>query len=269
MDRAHKIHVTYVISILLAIIVMLITIQWGEIKDLVNYITFALTITSLILAILAISYSVYSNTSMTSSLTSISNSAKDIRGAAKEIEYSNKELRTEIACIPTSINQVEQKLTKTQSLLEEMSSYKSAEAAPVDRQEFITTEIPDNKILDFLENSSMLGLYSILFTVLARETKTPLNYIEVSDKIPEFAKNRDYMYAYYIAVLSLGLITVNSEGGDELITEVHSILVANTEKTIVKNLKENLPNSGDRRTKKLARYFGIKRYFGLESEEFV
>jgi hypothetical protein len=62
MEEKYKIHIGYIFSILLAAIIILVTVKWGEIPRLVELIAFALTLTSLVLALIAIAYAVYSNT---------------------------------------------------------------------------------------------------------------------------------------------------------------------------------------------------------------
>ena len=74
METKYKIHVFYILSILIAIIIILITVRWSEVPKLVDYITFALTVTSLALALLAIIYSMYSNTTLSETVSSIGTS---------------------------------------------------------------------------------------------------------------------------------------------------------------------------------------------------
>ena len=57
-DKA-KIHVTYIISILIIVIILLLTIRWGHISELVQLIGFAVTLTSLVAGLIAIIYSFY------------------------------------------------------------------------------------------------------------------------------------------------------------------------------------------------------------------
>ncbi len=52
MEEKYKIHATHIASTLISIIIILITIKWGDIPKLVEYITFSLSITSLVLGIL-------------------------------------------------------------------------------------------------------------------------------------------------------------------------------------------------------------------------
>ena len=85
MNKDYKIHSFYILLILVSIIIGLVSVNWSQVPKLVEYITFALTVSSLILAILAIVYSVYSNSSISELMGEISIATKDVVGhAAKE-----------------------------------------------------------------------------------------------------------------------------------------------------------------------------------------
>ena len=71
METEYKIHTGYVFFILIAIIIGLVTVKWSEIPKLVDYLTFALTATSLALAVLAIVYAMYSNTSFSQTISTL------------------------------------------------------------------------------------------------------------------------------------------------------------------------------------------------------
>ena len=67
----HKAHFLYIVGILLAIIIILVTYKFGDNDKLIDYLKFGLTITSLFLALIAIIYSFISNSTISNNLSTI------------------------------------------------------------------------------------------------------------------------------------------------------------------------------------------------------
>ena len=91
------IHYRYVIGILIFLIIEIITVAFFDIPDLVNRISFALTLSSLVLAILAIFYAIITDqkqsqhfSSLVQTQSSIEKSATEIRNVSSTIESSLK-----------------------------------------------------------------------------------------------------------------------------------------------------------------------------------
>src|SRR6056297_409566 len=61
-------HFAYVVGILLALIIALITIEWSEVEGLLSYLNFASTVSSLLLALVAVGYAVFTQSSAMSAL---------------------------------------------------------------------------------------------------------------------------------------------------------------------------------------------------------
>jgi hypothetical protein len=111
-DKA-KIHVGYIISILVAIIITLLTVKWSEIPGLADYLTFALTVSSLCLAILAIIYSIYSNSSFTGNISSLEISSRSLLETSSDLSSVTEELNDRIQGIPDIMKTVGDKVEKT------------------------------------------------------------------------------------------------------------------------------------------------------------
>jgi len=100
MEQKYKIHFCYIFTILIAIIVILITVKWSQVPNLAQLITFALTLSSLILATLAITYAVYSNSSLSESISTLNNVSKDISETSNGISQAASDLAAKIETIP-------------------------------------------------------------------------------------------------------------------------------------------------------------------------
>lgn len=84
----NSLHYRYVIFMLLAATVFLMTDRWTGKGDFTQYLSNAATMTSLLLGVIAIFYSFISNSTMSSSLGSISEVSKDVREVGDQIaEY--------------------------------------------------------------------------------------------------------------------------------------------------------------------------------------
>ncbi len=112
-----KIHSYYIGGILVAIIVGLLTIQWGSIPDLSDRISFALTLASLLLAILAIVYSIMSSSSWAQTIGTLRGISDDVTVTTAELGEATANLREEIKSIPERLGGLEGKVTETHSFV--------------------------------------------------------------------------------------------------------------------------------------------------------
>src|SRR5256885_13949970 len=103
MEEKYKIHAFYILTILIAVIIILLTIRWTGIPNLVEYITFALTLTSLVLAALAIIYAFYSNSSFSQNISTLNNVSRDVSDTAKELSKATNNLSLQIESIPSQL----------------------------------------------------------------------------------------------------------------------------------------------------------------------
>ena len=123
-----RIHYIYCIGILSAIIVLGITYVLGKDhqltkdSDLVNYIAFASTISSLILSSFAIFYAISSNSSFVGTISELRNSSKDIALGAAEISSGSEKIKEVLKeGIDKLGERFEKHRTKTERALERIS----------------------------------------------------------------------------------------------------------------------------------------------------
>src|SRR5260370_8324872 len=100
MDEKARIHAFYVLLILGAIIILLITVRWSAIPRLPELITFALTVTSLVLAVLAIVYAYLSNFSSQQTTVRLADAAETIVKSAEDVRQATGQLTGQVASIP-------------------------------------------------------------------------------------------------------------------------------------------------------------------------
>ena len=245
MNDTSRVHVSYIISILIFIIISLVTVNWSNIPKLVEYITFSLTLTSLVLAILAIIYSFLSNSSLSQTLGSLTNLSKIASQSSKELSYATEKLLDEVSIIPTRIQDVEGKLDQTHVMLKEMGeqSTKNVEATPVDK-------IKDVDFNAYLASSSFSGLMFTHICYIAEKQGKGFKLNELSEKISAFTLN--YIQGYSIALKSCGLLTykmsndiissvdINDLIGEKSLSEMKSRIKDHKDKKTKEFFQENL-----------------------------
>lgn len=112
MNREYKIHAFYVVAILLVVIIGLATSRWGDNPKLVEYLNFAATLTSLVLAVLAIVYAFLSNASISNSVAEIGEAAKGIAKVAGDVSGASTALSAKIDSIPPQLETVTNKVNE-------------------------------------------------------------------------------------------------------------------------------------------------------------
>jgi hypothetical protein len=163
MEKEYKIHAIYILGLLLAVIVILTTVKWAEIPNLAQYISFGLTFASLLLAVLAIGYAVYSNTSFSQNISSLNNASKDITDSANGISAAAADLAKKMEAIPTKLESMEDKVLQTHILLQQYSERKD-EPPPNEEEKKAASELVD-RFVKRLSTAGLLLLYACLLSI--------------------------------------------------------------------------------------------------------
>jgi len=209
----------YPLCILLGIIILLITVKWGSVDDLVKYITFGLTLTSLFLALIAIVYAIISNTSFSQHLGSLRSATESVSGTTASLTRMSDILETKLAEIPDLIRGVELKVDQTR---EEVARSSDVKEKPVIESE--SRKGP--KLIDslaelipsFLSSSSFNGRLALYTVQLAYKTKKPFKMDEVWAGT---GLSREYGYAYIVATGSFEIIDFAEKDGMINVTAIN------------------------------------------------
>jgi hypothetical protein len=174
MEEKYKIHAFYILTILVSIIVVLITIKWSGIPNLDEKLSFALTLASLILAVFAIVYAVYSNATFSQAVSTLNTVATDVSDTARQISTAANELEREIKVIPSRLEIMEVKVGETNDLIQKISE--SGEVKPASETEkTAVTELIDS----FVEKAPPAGLLILYAYCLAFKQKKIFNVEEL------------------------------------------------------------------------------------------
>lgn len=109
-----KVHFTYIVIILVAIIVVLLTVQWGGISNLASYLNFALGVASLLLAVIAIVYAFFANNAFTQTVAKLDSAATIIKEETGDLEKAVQGMQTQLVEIPNALNVLKDQVAKTQ-----------------------------------------------------------------------------------------------------------------------------------------------------------
>jgi hypothetical protein len=80
--HARKLHERYILFIPLSVLVGVVTVKWSDVPKLTEYLGFALTLASLLLAVMAIGYAIYSNHGLETNLVSLVSSIGEVKEIA-------------------------------------------------------------------------------------------------------------------------------------------------------------------------------------------
>jgi hypothetical protein len=181
--------------------------------------TFALTITSIVLAILAIVYAFFSNSSFTKNIVSLNDSSKIISDASKIITSSSVELNNKIGDIPKLLDKIDKKTDHTISKLNELKLYPPPTSKKIDVD---IKDYDDESVYNLLHKISANGLRTLYFIKLSYNLKKSFNLEETSEHF-EFSK--DYSYAFLMPLSSLGFFKYkeieNNGEFDWLVTDLN------------------------------------------------
>lgn len=197
-DRINKLHFLYIVGILIAIIICLMTVDFGNNQNLLSYLSFALTFTSLFLSLLAIIYAFYSNSSFSDTISTLNKSSNDIASNSRNLEEITKELDRKFEKFPLLMKAIEEKVDLTNAFLADQ--YERNNIAPNMQTD---KDLPQPIVESFFEYCSTMGLYALYATYLNYKndrtfTLKALN--EVTEMLPA-----EYTYGFLTSASSFGV----------------------------------------------------------------
>jgi hypothetical protein len=132
----NELHYRYWLGILIAIIIVLLTVNWGSNKALAELLSFGLALSSLVLAVIAIFQSLFSIAALNQVTGSIDQSASEVRTAVTDIRSATEGLLTRTQELPGALGNIASRFdalqdklfsSKTSVLVEEKPKGEGAE----------------------------------------------------------------------------------------------------------------------------------------------
>jgi hypothetical protein len=228
-----SIHLYYIIGILVGVLILVSAIKFGGNEKLVEYVLFALAVTSLILTLVTIIYSFISSASLSNSLGSLMNLSSNVEKSSKTIEQASNELSEKISIIPTQIESVAKKVEMLGGELKELYVRSKAEEKGKIKPEMLS----DNIISNFVSTSSTYGLLILYAFSLSKEKDRPFN---LDDLCKTAQMSIDYVFAYAVAVASFDVIDYTDDRKIIKINKMNASLLKLIEPEINRRIeKEN------------------------------
>ncbi|HEY5042946.1 MAG TPA: hypothetical protein VIK53_13190 [Verrucomicrobiae bacterium] len=225
-----KIHLFWVVGVLTGIIVLLLSVDWSGIKDLAGILNFALGLTSLVLAIVAIIYGFIANNSFS--------------GTVSKIEAASSQIIEVAKTIPAKLSVIEQTTADFQKSLSATSQAKTSEEPPKPKDAEVE-KFADAVISEFLRASSWNGLKVMYLCRFCCSHKLEFDLKQICSL--DSSMSYDYALGYLVASASASFFTFTSS--DNLKFVVHFMPTKVAEKidsAITGRLKfVGLPNKND------------------------
>ena len=223
--NTQKIHFLYIISILIFIIIYLFSSNFADQEMLVDYISFALTITSLFLALISIIYAFYSNMSLSQTLSQLNNASQKVDETSNILSFTTEKLNQQIENIPIILKKLEGKLDNTHFLVSEVYN------KGISNEEIANTNIPKDIFEKFYNYSSLSGLLALYAINLSFKHKKKFKLIDLEDIIP--AIEESYTNGFLVACSSFGFFARQNYSEEWNIAEINKYLELNIEKELL------------------------------------
>ncbi|MBK6400395.1 MAG: hypothetical protein IPP27_02100 [Bacteroidetes bacterium] len=237
MQNNSRIHVTYIIAILIAVIICLVTIQWGNIPRLVELISFALTISSLVLAVLAIVYAVYSNNSFGHNIAKLDSASNYISDSTKSLSTITEDLKRKFDRMPDLLETISKKTDTTQLLLSQLSE---KSLGTVETKFIKSNAIETESIKNILTKTSINGQLILYILKLGKDSKREFETKDLAEKCDI---SKDYILGFLSPLNALGLLKLKETGRKGQwywqVTDLHDDIYNNINDAITKLWNEN------------------------------
>jgi hypothetical protein len=260
--NSSRVHVTYIIGILVSIIILLLTVKWAAIPDLVAYITFALTLTSLVLALLAIVYAFFSSASAGQQIATLRNASDELSRTAGAIGASAAELQNRVASIPPLFEEVGNKVSQTRDLVELLTKQGAANEPAAIAKPIPKSSAPADTFAQFVARSSTAGTLLLYAVAVAFERKAAFSLKDLVAKVP--FTDYDYLFGYLVACHASGIVTTTTTKGIWNVIEMDSGL-SSAVKSAVQAMASAKGDAGSSIQKFASQYTEIDKYFAAPS----
>lgn len=215
MSHSYRVHVHYIIGILVGIIALLLTVDWGSNERLAELLGFGLALTSMILALTTIVFSFLMSQSIQKSSSKHEESA-DITKQATE------QLQATISRLPDVLESVQSKVTSSHSILEDLAS--SANFSPSlttgepSEAGAGGTEVSTIDIDKYLDKLPITGLMVLRSAIRLHGARIAVDMDELNQKL---GGRQDYLAGFLSANHAAGVLTVTESDNILNFTQIH------------------------------------------------
>ena len=226
-----SLHYKYWIGILIFIIVLIVSAKWSNIENLADKISFALTISSVILALLAIYFTINFNSLFSNNIVTFLNLNNHIDETAKNLAHAAGELNIKLNNIPDSIRILHEKIDtfKTDILNSGASSNEITKNRDTGINENIIKWDKEN-INIFFKTLNFSGMVILYLIAKCSWKDVKINTADFEDKLSTISLQ--FLIGFSTACSSINLFNVEYVKGTMLITYCDSYLQKHAEEML-------------------------------------
>lgn len=250
-EASSNIHLYYISGIATLIILELVTyicVNNDNTTNIISYISFASTLSSLILSLVAIIYSIVSNKQGESQYKKIDNASDKISLSVDRFQSMTEELTMEMKNIITRVDELKEISKETQKCVQGINQ--GSNSSYIKGKNIDTNVFVEN----YIKAGSFLGNLSILACIYSQKKNKPFKLSDITDVMP------DYFYGYIISSSAMGII-ITAVVDDSFKC---NFIYQGVEKQVLHNIENFINNSGEMKEKNQQALDKIKAFFNIQ-----
>lgn len=227
--KNNNLHYRYVIFILVLALISTFSYYFYGNEDLVKTISFAGTLASIILSVLAIFITVLSNDSLSSMIHKIRDLYEVIKDIPDSIKKSiislgetTRQLQNNIEVmngllpeLKTQLCNVDEHIRESNEVLRSFASQQNLSSEKVIKEDVTSINL-EAYFKQFLEGSSFVGLCLLYLLFTASKSNKMVSLAEYCEKV-DLNSTLQYDFGFYIACRAAGLLFARLDGDDKYI----------------------------------------------------
>jgi len=194
--------------------------------------SFALTVTSLFLSLLAIIYSFYSNSTFNDTISSLNKSSNKIQKNSKKLSSVSSDLEIKIEEFPLLFKALEDKVDMTNSYLTIQYEQNNSDFNIESDQKY-----PEGFIDSYLNNSSIIGIFALYAIYLAYSSQKKFQLKELLDAVEMIGS--EYSIGYLISASSMGFFSRKNYSDNWKITGFNEELGVKIKAEVIKRAEKD------------------------------
>lgn len=251
-DEHRKVHVYYISGLCVLIILELVTyicVNNDNATDIVSYISFASTLSSLLLSVVAIIYAIVSNNKGDAQYQKIDRASDRISMSVDRFSSISESLSGNINSILTKLDEIKVISNETKNAITNVGTQQT-------KIDATTSNLDVTKLVKgYIVGGSLSGNLSLLACVYSNEQHMPFNLTFL------FGNNALYCYGYIVASSALGIISTRINDDvvivDSYLPMIKEMLLEQIE-VIINNYPENDKTNVSNMFDTIKNYFKVK-----------
>lgn len=226
-DEHSNVHMYYISGLCIFLILELVTyicVNNDNATEIVSYVSFASTISSLFLSVVAIIYAIVSNNKGEAQYQKIDRASDRISSSVDRYSSISENLSGNINSILTKLDEIKSISNETRNAITQGNQQKISTQ---------TNELVENIIDGYVKGGSFFGNLSLLSCIYSKDYNRPFTTAEI---IPDHSA---YLYGYIIASSALGVVRTHLEN-DRFVVDDYSLSI---KEKLIDNINYYIENS--------------------------